>query len=169
MISLLCSCTPESKRVTELSLKFDASGNYIGFKEIPSNYSASQAYRDSCLVIFESGEIPDKYEIYAGKENWQNFYDMTEKNQDTKIRVAQYYKDTTYFEDIFYIDEKFHYFNSKNNELTDVTYNYILKLSSVYHGFEEIDVKYVLTNDNKLTYDEVIDSLKNEDSNKRFL
>lgn len=143
-------------------------------KDIPKNYSLEQAKADGC-VVHENGDVT------SGKEIFEIFYKTVSSGKKAKVRLAFYctlddpsHYDPDYYEsikddypalyiqDLSFDGEKYTLCRYEDgNEIVE-SYDYIMKYNesamspyAVYDSLEE----YVLTNDNTVTYQDIMKSM----------
>lgn len=146
----------------------------IPLSELPADYSLEQAKEDGC-VIHENGDVTQ------GKEEFEAFYRATKLGRADEIRLAFYYtlgdpsgyapeyyesvKDeypVLYTEDLSFDGDKYTLRVYADGEEYVSNYQYLMK----YEGEAESPnalfksyVRYVLTNDDTVTWDDVLHGL----------
>ncbi|MBE6609632.1 MAG: hypothetical protein E7634_03070 [Ruminococcaceae bacterium] len=167
---LLCSCQeaetdniiPPSNQPTETELRtpeYDENGKYIGFSDIPDNYTVNDAINDGCIVIetIDAGvderglkltETPTK----VGYEKFTAFCEKAEQGENAFLRVAHFISEQYYYTDLYYHDGKFTVFtNSYELGISEgESYSLLRRLESNRNG--KTHSYYVLTDSTEFDY-----------------
>lgn len=143
----------------------------IPLEELPDTYSLEQAKEDGCIV-HENGDVTQ------GREAFEAFYNATAIGKTDEIRLAFYYtlddpsrydpeyyesiKDNypcLYIQDLSFDGEEYTIRWYEDGEEIIGKYSYLMKYEgqaespdAVYKSY----VRYVLTNDNKVTWQELM-------------
>lgn len=151
----------------------------IPLEELPDAYSLEQAKEDSC-VVHENGDVTQ------GREAFEAFYNAAATGKTEEIRLAFYYtlddpsrydpeyyesiKDNypcLYIQDLSFDGEEYTIRWYEDGEEIIEKYSYLMKYEgqaespgAVYKSY----VRYVLTNDNKVTWQELMHGM----SSSRF-
>lgn len=158
------------KYVSDTNSENEVGENQTDFlKTLPEDYSLEDARIDGC-VCFDNGNITE------GQKIWDEFVNATNTQEDAIVRLAFYYSldeeqcDPEYYESakdeypVLYIQELTYKDNSytirwfEDGEEIRKTYKYLMK----YEGEPESEtalyesyVRYVLTNDNTVTWEQI--------------
>lgn len=128
-------------------------GVYQGFDQLPENYTDRQAKEDGCVIYRDT-------KLVEGTERWDQFLQSVEQKQPAKVRILyQFGREKRWFlQDLFYDGKSFRLILSKNPEVHDYEYKYLLDLEGRMDNAVK-PVRYVvLTNDKDLSFQEVWDS-----------
>lgn len=156
IIGLLTSCGKNHDETIEFS--FDDNGNYTGFSNLPMNYTVEDAKEDEYYVKQDSKDI-------ANRELWDNFIKDALKGKNTSIRIVNFYTETEdditvyYFSDLFFNDSYYYLFDSSSENQEKQSYKYLLMLEGKFGNPLRDSWVVVLTNDNTLTFNDVMKSL----------
>ena len=145
----------------KINFSFDENGNYTGFSDLPSNYTVEDAKSDG---YFTSMGV----EIVANKGLWDRFAEKSHNNNDASIRMVKFYEESDgspYFKDLFYRDEYYYLFDSSAESHEKQPYRYLLTLEGQFGSPLKDSGVIVLTNDNTLTFDMVMQSALSSDIN----
>lgn len=148
----LFGCVETNKAV---SFTMDNEGNYTGFSELPENYTIEQAEKDGCYVKVD-------LEPVAGQDKWDFFVLAASEGKDAGIRIIDIYDQNTkeqkgpYYIDLFYDGSYYHMFDSISSEQQDKPFLYLLTLNGTLPNAAKDTTVTVLTNDENLTFDEVM-------------
>lgn len=143
-----------------LTLTFDSAGNYTGFSDLPPGYTAEQAKEDGCYVKVES-------ETVSGQEKWDAFVAQSGRGKDTSIRIVSLYKNSICYYDLFHADGYYRVFNSQSSDLQDHPFLYLRKLEGRLPNAAKDGSVTILTDDQSLTYEDVMWTFLSSDSNYR--
>ncbi len=138
-----------------LNFSFDESGNYIGFSDLPSNYTIEDAKADG---YFTTKDL----EIIANKNVWDRFVETSLSKKNSSIRMVKFYSESagsTYFLDLFYMDGYYYLFDSSAKNQEKYPYKYLLTLEGRFGNPQKDSSVILLTNDNTLTFDMVMRSV----------
>jgi hypothetical protein len=152
LVIVSCTKTNENK---SLKFSFDKSGNYIGFSDLPLNYTIEKAKGDGYFVMQNS-------EIIANKNEWDNFLKVSSRKENTSIRIVKFYSKNSgspYFSDLFYNDGYYYLFDSSAESQKEQPYSYLLTLKGRFGNPAKESSAIVLTNDSTLTFDEVMKAM----------
>lgn len=152
LFTVSCSKTDENK---SLKFSFDKSANYVGFSDLPLNYTIEKAKGDGYFVMQNS-------EIIANKNEWDNFLKVSSRKENTSIRIVKFYSknsDGPYFSDLFYNDGYYYLFDSSAESQKERPYSYLLTLKGRFGNPVKESTVIVLTNDSTLTFDEVMKAM----------
>lgn len=144
-----------------LNFSFDENGNYIGFTDLPPNYSIEDAKSDGYFIIQGLGDV-------INQDEWERFVDAALSEKDTSIRMVRYFKESTdspYFLDLFYRDGYYYAFDSSAENQEKTPFLYLLTLEGQFGNPIRDTGIILLTNDNTLTFDMVMKSALSSDIN----
>jgi len=156
VILLISSCSSAINKNLEYS--FDANDNYIGFENIPEDYTPEQAEKDGCYISKNLKEI-------GGEKAWTKFVENAAKGKDSSVRIMSIYDDGTYFEDLFFMDGSYQIFDSSSEDLKIHKYKYLIDLIGRMPNAVKDSRFVVLTDDEALTFDKVSLSLISSNMN----
>lgn len=148
ILLLLSGCVKTS--VTTLAFEFDSDGKYLGFENLPTEYTAEQAEKDGCYVVEMDTET-----VY-GEQAWKDFVKNALNGKDVSIRIVKIYDDKTFFRDLFYIDGYYRIFDSSSEDLQDYKFKYLLTLEGTLPNAARSGKVTILTDDKDLTYDDIM-------------
>lgn len=159
MIGLLSSCGRNNDKSIEFS--FDDNGNYTGFSNLPVKYTVEDAKEDEYYVKQDLKDI-------ANRELWDKFINDASKGKDISIRMVNFYTEkeddvTVYFNDLFYNDSYYYLFDSSSENQKKQPYKYLLMLEGKFGNPSRDSGVVVLTNDNALTFNDVLMRLLTSD------
>lgn len=156
---MLVSCEKD-----KVSITYGEDGSYLGFSDIPSDYTAASAAADGCLVIDTvqgkneyGATITEKRET-DGYENWKKFIKRTESGKDAFLRVAHFIDGIGYYHDLYYCDGKYTIFENNEYGISEgETFKYLRRLVGLAGPASDPkeDCFYVLTDSMELTYRDV--------------
>ena len=135
---------------------YNSHGEYIGFNDIPSQYSAEDAIADGCLVIDINGGITNA----KGYEHFLTFVETSGQGENAFLRVANYADGLDYYQDLYYCDGKYIIFSFYGSGVFKECYSYLRCLNSDPYDF------YVLTDSMELTYSDVLSVVLSSDSSR---
>lgn len=133
-----------------LDFEFDSDGNYLGFKDLPTDYTSEQAEKDGCYVIDMNTKT-----VY-GEQSWKDFINNTLNIEDTSIRIVIISDNKPFFKDLFYVDGYYRIFDSSSQDLQDYKFKYLLTLKGKLPNATTSGTVTILTDDKELTYDAVM-------------
>lgn len=148
ILLLLSGCS--NSTINTLAFEFDDAGNYSGFENLPADYNEEAAKKDGCYV---RDMINDK--IY-GNQLWDDFIKNTKDGKESSIRIVLIFDDITAVQDLFYVDGYYRIFESSGEDLQDNKFEYLLILEGRLPNAAKGGTAIILTNDNKLTYDDIM-------------
>lgn len=157
LVMLIIPCC-SSKTNKNLEYSFDNNGNYIGFTTIPADYTLEQAEEDGCYISKNLQEI-------SGEKAWAEFVKNAAKGINSSIRIICIYDEVTYYEDLFFVDGSYQIFDSSSEDLKIHNYKYMLDLKGTMPNATKESRFVVLTDDEALTFDDVILRLISSDMN----
>ncbi len=147
------SCYKSINSDISLDFSFDEYGNYVGFSNLPINYTMEAAKEDGYYVTQDS-------EVIANKKVWDNFVKNSLRRVNTDIRMVAFYTerstDSPYFTDLFFEDGYYYLFDSTAENQEMQPYLYLLTLTGKWGNPVKNSSIIVISNDNTLTYDTVI-------------
>lgn len=147
---------------------YDEEGNYLGFSDIPENYTPAEATEDGCFVIDsingekEYGATIILEKTTYGYENWESFEALSAAGENAVIRVAHFINGVGYYQDLHYFDGKYILF--ENNEFgihKECEFKYLRRLEESAEADDKPSKSYlyILTDSLELTYEEVFRSM----------
>lgn len=146
----------------EISTKNSEDIGYLGFQNIPTNYTANKASEDGCVVY-------KNITLKNGREKWDAFALAVAEGKKSNIRIYQSFGmgKEYYLKDLYYTGKEFRYFVSLDPKKYDYSYKYMLDLNGTEPN-SVAKIRYVvLTNDKNLTFEKVYKYLYgNKDNNK---
>lgn len=151
---ILVSCNAKNDN-EPIVFSFDDSGNYLGFANIPKDYTIDEAKKDGYYV--KKG-----LEVDENRETWDKFIETVAKSDNVGIRILSYYEDNPnmlYFKDVFYEDEYYYLFDSTSEEQEKQPYSNLLTLEGKFGNPLKDTGVVVLTDDSELTFDKVMKSM----------
>ncbi|NLN49701.1 MAG: hypothetical protein GX154_11580 [Clostridiales bacterium] len=141
------------------SFSFDGSDNYTGFADLPANYTIEEAEADGYYVT-------EGVKAVANIDVWDSFMKKTMGNKNASIRMVSFFKENTdgpYIKDLFYMDELYYCFDSSAEDQVKHPYQYLLTLEGKFGNPLKDSVIIILTDDNTMTFDIVIQSALSSD------
>lgn len=152
-ISLYMSGCMELMPKEKQTFQTRGKGVYQGFDDVPEDYTAEQAKRDGCVVYRDT-------KLVDGGEYWEQFLQSAEKKEPAKVRIMyQFGREKEWFlEDLFYDGKNFRVILSKDPEVHDYEYKYLLDLEGRMDQAVKPIRYVVLTNDKDLSFQNVWDS-----------
>lgn len=154
----LVACSKNSN--LQLEFTFDESGSYIGFESLPSEYTRESAEEDGLVIYSVFG-------VGTNEKVWNNFVRNAKAGKDSSVRMA-YFSDESdypYILDLLYREGSYYLFDSSANSLEKQPYKYLLTLK----GQDGIPLRdsgvIVLSNDNSLTFDLVMETMYSSELN----
>lgn len=146
---LLCSC---GKKISHENPVYGKDGEYLGFSDLPENYTAKAAVKDGCLVI-------DNEILRGGLDEWEEFRQKAENGKKAFLRVAYFLNYAAYYQDFYYQDGKYTLFsNDEYGIRKEGSFQYLRALSAGENSPRKEATQYVLTDSLELTFDDVIHS-----------
>jgi len=142
-----------------LALTFDENGNYTGFEDLPKGVNAADFEKAGWVVR-------QGVETTANAEVWERFVEAAGQGEDASVRIVSLYTedpDTAYYIDLFYSGGSYYLFDNTAEEQTKEPYQYLLTLEEQFGNPKKNTAVVVLTNDSKLTFDDVIGSMISSD------
>ncbi len=150
--------TPAKDTEAETSiLAYDGKGNYAGFDNIPEGYSAEQAVADGCLVVDVTSEENGKAKV-SGSEVWYTFLSKAKNGEETAMRAAYFIDGKATYEDLYFSDGRYTVFAYNDNGVYKKSDFTMIRLLEKADG---TDAFYVLTDSEKLTYEDAEPLLAN--------
>lgn len=155
IIGLLTSCGENYDETIEFS--FDDNGNYTGFSNLPIKYTVEDAKEDGYYVKQDSKDI-------SNRELWDDYINDALKGKDISIRIVNFYTETeedltVHFNDLFFNGSYYYLFDSSSDNQEKQPYKYLLTLEGKFGNPLRDSGVVVLTNDNTLTFNDVMKSL----------
>lgn len=149
--------TKDKTQINNLTLNFsfDKNGNYLGFSDLPSDYTFEKAKKDGFFAR-------ENFDIFANENVWNNFVQASLKKENTCIRMVQIYtKDTkaVYFHDIYYIDGYYYIFDSSAESNKKEPFSYLLTLEGKIGDPLRDSSAVILTNNNTLTFEKFMKAM----------
>lgn len=148
-------------------------------KDVADNFSLEDAKRDGYVIIEDSS-------VTSGEDIWQSYVDLVAEKTSCKIRVVHYYTigDPSHYHPAYYEKIKDDYpkmyilelvYNGKTfcvshyeeDKLYQTEYKYLMRYegkSETYDATYTSYVRYVLVNDNKVTWNDIIHSMLSSQS-----
>ena len=153
IIGLLTSCNGKAGYST-LQFSFNANDEYIGFQNLPQNYTIIDAEKDGCFLMQGLFIIPNI-------EIWDNFLEAVSQNINSGIRIVNFDNtpNSPYFFDLFYNEGNYYLFDSTSTTHEKQPFLYLLELEGLYGSPLKRWTLSVLTNDNTLTFDKFTKSI----------
>lgn len=152
--------TPKETEAETKLLTYDGKGDYTGFDDIPAEYTAEQAIEDGCLVIDATSGEDAKIEV-SGSDIWYNFVSKSKDDKEVKMRVAYFIDGKATYEDFYFTDNRYLVFARNDNGIykkSDFTMLRLLEKADATDAF------YVLTDSDKLTYEDAYPFLNDTES-----
>lgn len=142
------------------AFSFDSGGNYTGFSGLPASCTQEAAKKDGCVVMRDS-------KFAANGKGWMDFVKASSSGKNAAVRIAKFYteeKEGPFFLDVFHRDGSYYLFDSSAKTFEKHPFKHLLTLSGK-DGIPKRDCKaIVLTDDEKLTFDEVRKSFLSSDT-----
>lgn len=135
-----------------LNFSFDENGNYLGFPDLPLNYTIEDAKSDGYFVTQD-------LEVISNKDVWDNFVKTSLHGENTSIRIVKFYTESTgspFFLDLFYEDGYYYLFDSSTENQKKQPYLYLLTLEGKFGNPVRDSGVILLTNDDTLTFGTVM-------------
>lgn len=133
------------------AFSFDSGGNYTGFGGLPASCAQESAKKDGCAVRLDS-------KFAANERAWMDFVKASSSGKNAAVRIAEFYTEEEkgpFFLDVFYRDGSYYLFDSSAKTFEKHPFKHLLTLTGK-NGIPKRDSKaVVLTDDEKLTFDEV--------------
>ncbi len=144
-------------------LKLDDKGNYMGFLNLPEEYTPDKALEDGCFVVAEDSNKKGSAKLYGGKEHWDSFLDASSKGRETFLRVVTFLPEGIFYDDLYYNNGHYHHFHHDRNTLSDAPkdrpYKYLRTLTDKFGSPPKDSTMYVLTDSLELTFRDVMWSM----------
>lgn len=160
-IAVLILSFSQTKNNSILSFSFDKDGNYLGFSNLPLNYTIEAAKSDGYFVIQD-------LEVIANKNVWEDFVKASLHRENASIRIVKFYTEKAagpYFLDLFYEDGYYYLFDSSAENPDKQPYLYLLTLEGQFGNPLRDSGAIVLANDNTLTFEKLMRALLSSDMN----
>lgn len=144
-----------------LNFSFDDSGNYTGFSDLPSDYTIEDAKTDGYYAT-------QGLEVVANKNVWDSFVETSLGKKNTSIRIVSFHTknpNNPFFRDLFFRDGHYYCFDSSAENHEKHPYLYLLTLEGQFGNPIKDSVIIILTDDNTLTFDNVMQSVFSSDIN----
>ncbi len=150
IIGLLTSCIGKTSYST-VQFSFDANDEYIGFQNLPQNYTIIDAEKDGCFLM-------QGLNIVANIEIWNDFLETVSQDTNSGIRIVNFDNtpNSPYFFDLFNNDGNYYLFDSISATHEKQSFLYLLELEGLYGKPLKLWKLAVLTNDSTLTFDKLI-------------
>ena len=135
---------------------------YAGFLNVPEEYTAKEAASDGCVVY-------KNVTLRNGKDKWEAFVAAIAEGKKSNVRIYQMFgiSGEYYLKDLYYTGNDYHYIISLNPKKYDYTYKYMLDLMGTEANSVAKIHYVVLTDDKKLTFEEVYKYMYgNKDNNQ---
>lgn len=152
ILILIIGCSKTEDKDKSLDFSFDKNGNYVGFSDLPSDYTIDKAKDDGYFVTENS-------EAIANQNVWDDFVETSLHKKNASIRIIKFYTESTdspYFLDLFYRDGYYYPFDSSADNLEKQSYSYLLTLKGQIGRPLKDSSVIVLTNDDTLTFDKIM-------------
>lgn len=134
--------------------------NYINFKDLPANYTLSDAKTDEC-VVFED------LSLTSGEAVWNKFLKMTQNGQGATIRFAEYYTEGE-VSNLFLIDLSYDgsTYSVADKDEANKQYKYLNHYTDLARtNTDNLTFDYyILVNEKDVTFDELEKSLFSSNS-----
>ena len=152
MSVLLAAC---GAQVGGVAFSLDKDGNYTGFTDLPENANVEN-FEKAGYVVRQG------IETIAHGDVWQDFVEAAGKGEDAGVRIVSLYTDVEdgpYYTDLFFNNGYYYLFDSTAEEQTKEPFKYLLTLEGPFGNPKRDSGVIVLTNDESLTFDEVMGSM----------
>lgn len=162
-VLLVFGCNKKVNSNNLLNFSFDDSGNYTGFSDLPANYTIEDAKTDGCYTTQD-------LEAVANENIWDSFVEASKNKKNTSIRKVSFHtknENSPFFEDLFYRDGYYYCFDSSAENQEKHPFLYLLTLEGQFGNPLKDTVIIILTDDNTLTFDNIIQSALSSDINYR--
>ena len=150
----ISGCNKTNNKDSSIKFTFDTNGNYTGFSNIPDNYTIQDATEDGYLVMQD-------LDIIENQSAWDNFVELSSNKKYTSIRIVKFYTDSLnspYFLDLFYNNGYYYCFDSSSETQEKKPFSLLKTLEGKF-GNPLKDLSFIiLTNDDELTFDMIINS-----------
>lgn len=143
---LLTGC--EKTVNTSLPFEFDKEGNYTRFMDLPENYTVEQAEKDGCYVH-------ERFIPAGGEQLWEDFVQSASSKKDASIRIVHFFDEEILIADLFHVDGYYYVFIPGSGNKKDHKFKYMLTLEGTLPNAARSSKYTVLTDDRKLTYNDV--------------
>ncbi len=158
---LIFGCNKEEISGNSPSFSFDKDGYYIGFADLPSDYTFEDAKTEG---YFAAQDI----ENVVNKDVWDNFVAASARKEDSSIRFIIFFKsrdDNPYYSDLFYNEGYYYVFDSTEENQEKTAYKYLLHLKGQFGNPVKDTGVVILTDDDTLTFEQVMQSGLSSDLN----
>ncbi|WP_066501290.1 hypothetical protein [Abyssisolibacter fermentans] len=159
-IILLISCRSIENSGNTFEQRFDENDNYIGFKDISSEYTLEDAKKDEYYVELDS-------KVYANYNLWEEFIELSSSGENAFIRIIHFYSNedsnSPYFLDLYYNDDYYYLFDSSADELKKEKFLFLVTLEGKYGSPLKDTSITILTNNNMMTFDEFTKAMVSSD------
>lgn len=152
--------SPEETQAETSILNYDGKGNYIGFESVPEDYTPELAAKDGCLVVSVSTEENGAAQV-SGADVWYTFLSKSQLEEEAFMRVAYFIDGKASYEDLYFSDGRYSVFANNDNGVYKKSDFTMIKLLEKEDG---TDAFYVLTDSEKITYEDVIPLLADRDA-----
>lgn len=150
IIVLVLSLNKTSDSYEAFERSFDEKGNYIGFSDLPANYTFEKARNDGCFV-------KQDLHTFANEDLLDNFIKASSQRKDSRIRIVQFFSEDNsyYFIDLYYMNRYYYEFSPSSKNHKKEAYSYLLTLGGKNDVPPKDSFYIVLTNDRTLNYETV--------------
>lgn len=150
IVGLAFSCRETNDSYDSFERSFDKKGNYIGFSDLPSNYTFEKAKNDGCFVQRDLN-------TFANENLWDNFVKASSQREDSSIRIVRFFTedDSVYFTDLHYMNGYYYIFCPSLKNQKKKGFLYLLTLGGKDDNPPKNSCYIVLSNDKTLTYETV--------------
>ena len=133
------------------AFSFDSGGNYTGFGGLPTSCTQEAAKKNGYAVMRDS-------KFAANEKAWMDFVKASSAKKNAAVRIAEFYteeKKGPFFLDVFYRDGSYYLCDSDARTFEKHPFKYLLTLTGKSGIPKRGSKAVVLTDDAKLTFDEV--------------
>ena len=161
---LLPACGEDPSPIDRSNIPLDADGAYLGFGDVPEDYTPQKAVKDGCLVIDiiqepnAGGVMVSKETNTYGYEHWQDFASAEEEGRDAFLRVVTFIDGIGYYKDLYYRNKTYTLFEwNEYGIFCEGSFRYLRRLDGMAGPVSDPkeDCFYVLTDSLELTYHDV--------------
>ncbi|GCA68345.1 hypothetical protein KGMB01110_27810 [Mediterraneibacter butyricigenes] len=164
LIADISGCENLKKKDALPAAKTEESEVYHGFDDL--NQDDPKTAQES--VLKENGMVCAGGKIEAGEKNWEKFREATGEKKPVSIRIMQKITDgAPFYRDVIYDGTVYRMVISVDPTRFDYTYKNLLVLEGKRTDESVTSRLVVLTDREDLTFEEVIESEGNSDSEKR--
>lgn len=157
-------CEKLKKKEEVPAVKTQESEVYQGFHDLDQADPKAAQER----VLKENGMVCGGGKIEAGEKNWEKFLETAEEKKPASIRIMQKITDgDPFYRDVIYDGSTYRLVISVDPARFDYTYKNLLILEGKRTDESALSRLVVLTDREDLTFEEVIESEGNSDSEKR--